>query len=43
MEQRLDEARAAMSLIEEEAREYRLEMMRFRQLTWECLDLDLLV
>ena len=34
MEQRLDEARAAMSLIEEEAREYRLEMMRLRQLTW---------
>ena len=34
MEQRLDEAREAMSLIAEEAREYRLEMMRLRQLTW---------
>ena len=34
MEQRLDEARAAMSLVEEEAKEYRLEMMRLRQLTW---------
>ena len=34
IEQRLDEARAAMSLIEEEAREYRLEMMSLRQLTW---------
>ena len=34
MEQRLDEARAAMSLVEEEAKEYRLEMMRLIQLTW---------
>ena len=34
MEQRLDEARAAMSLIKEEAIENRLEMLRLRQLIW---------